>query len=186
MFCPQCGQQQVSDVIRFCSRCGFPLDVVTAVLASGGAVPSQFVPPAGYKQLSPRSKGIRQGAVLMLSTFLIVPVMAILTATMFQGIAHIMVPLAAVICFVGGILRMLYALLMEDAQPQPSGDTGAYFAAPGVHQVDRPPHQAALPPPANPAASWRPRPNTAEIYQPPSVTENTTRLLDKEDRKNRS
>lgn len=183
MFCPQCGQQQVSDVIRFCSRCGFPLDGVTAVLSSGGAMPAQFIPPVGYKQLSPRSKGVRQGAVLMLSTFLVVPVMAILTATMFHGIGHIVVPLAAVICFVGGILRMLYALLMEDAYPQVSGDAGAYY--PGSHQVDRPPHQAALSPPANPAGSWRPRPNTAEIYQPPSVTENTTRLLDKEERKNR-
>ena len=28
MFCPQCGQQQVSDVTRYCSRCGFPLDGV--------------------------------------------------------------------------------------------------------------------------------------------------------------
>jgi hypothetical protein len=162
------------------------LDGVTAVLASGGAAPTQFVPPAGYNQLSPRSKGVRQGAVLMLSTFLIVPVVAILTATMFHGIAHVMVPLAAVICFVGGILRMLYALLMEDAQPQVRGETGAYYPAPGVHQVDRPAPHAALPPSANPAGGWRPRPNTAEIYQPPSVTENTTRLLDKEDRKQRS
>ena len=120
----------------------------------------------------------------MLSTFLIVPVMAILTATLFQGIGHVVVPLAAVICFVGGILRMLYALLMEDARPQLNGDPGAYYPA-GVRQVDGPPHHATLPPPANPAGSWRPRPNTAEIYQPPSVTENTTRLLDKEDRKNR-
>jgi len=185
MFCPQCGQQQVSDVIRFCSRCGFPLDGVTAVLASGGAVPAQFPQPASYKELSPRSKGVRQGAVLMLSTFLIVPVMAILTATLFQGIGHVVVPLAAVVCFVGGILRMLYALLMEDARPPVSGDAGAYYPAPGAPQIDRPPHHAALPSPANPAAGWRPRPTTAEIYQPPSVTENTTRLLDKDEAKNR-
>jgi hypothetical protein len=185
MYCPQCGQQQVSDITRFCSRCGFLLDGTMAVLASGGTAPAQFVRPVGYKQLSPRSRGVRQGAVLMLSTFLIVPVMAILTATLFQGVGHIMVPLAAVICFVGGILRMLYALLMEDAYPQGITDTGAYYPAAGVHQVDRPPHQQALPSPANPAPSWRPRPNTAEIYQPPSVTENTTRLLDKDDPKKR-
>jgi hypothetical protein len=185
MFCPQCGQQQVSDVIRFCSRCGFPLDGVTAVLASGGAVPSQLVQPASYKQLSPRSKGVRQGAVLMLSTFLIVPVMAILTATLFQGIGHVVVPLAAVVCFVGGILRMLYALLMQDARPPANGDTGGYYPAPGAPLFDRPPHHAALPSPANPAGGWRPRPTTAEIYQPPSVTESTTRLLDKDEPKKR-
>jgi len=37
------------------------------------------------------------------------------------------------------------------------------------------------PPPAQSALGWR-RPNTAELVNPPSVTENTTRLLDKEDR----
>jgi hypothetical protein len=44
----------------------------------------------------------------------------------------------------------------------------------------------ALPPPAArmPASSWR-RPNTAELANPPSVTENTTRLLEKEDRTDR-
>ena len=78
MYCPQCGQQQVSDVTRFCSRCGFPLDGAAAVLASGGALPTGYQP--GYQQMSPRSKGIRQGALLMLSTLLIVPLVAIVSA----------------------------------------------------------------------------------------------------------
>ena len=40
MFCPQCGQQQVTGVIRFCSRCGFPLDGVIQLLSNGGALPA--------------------------------------------------------------------------------------------------------------------------------------------------
>jgi predicted amidophosphoribosyltransferase len=40
MFCPQCGQQQVTGVVRFCSRCGFPLDGVIQLLSSGGIIPA--------------------------------------------------------------------------------------------------------------------------------------------------
>lgn len=186
MYCPQCGQQQVSDATRFCSRCGFLLDGVAAVLASGGAVPTRYLQPGNNKP-SPRTKGVRQGAMLMLSTFLIVPIVTILSVNLFYGVSQIIIPLTAIVCFVGGLLRMLYALLMEDSTPQMDfGQMGAY-APPATPQFDRPVHNAALPPAAaNQAPSWRPRPNTAEIYQPPpSITENTTRLLDKDDPKNR-
>ena len=181
MYCPQCGQQQVSDVTRYCSRCGFLLDGVAAVLSTGGAVPTQYVQP-GFKQLSPRSKGVRQGALLMLSTILIVPIMAIFSVFIF-GRPEILVPLTAMFCFIGGLLRILYALMMEDPVPQTRLDGGAGYP-PTATQFARPPHNAALPPASiNTAAAWRPRPNTAEIYQPPSVTENTTRLLDKNENK---
>ena len=39
MHCPSCGQQQVSLETKFCSRCGFPLGVVSEVLAHGGFLP---------------------------------------------------------------------------------------------------------------------------------------------------
>ena len=34
MFCPQCGHQQVSNDIRFCSRCGLPFGLVSDLLGS--------------------------------------------------------------------------------------------------------------------------------------------------------
>ena len=183
MFCPQCGQQQVSDVTRFCSRCGFLLDGVTAVLASGGAVPTRYVQP-GSRKLSPRSKGVRQGAMMMLSTLLIVPLTAIISVFIL-GHPEILVPIVAISLFIGGLLRILYALMMEDAVPQLESDEAGY-APPVASQFERFVRNPALPPAAaNATPSWRPRPNTAEIYQPPSVTENTTRLLDKYEPKNR-
>jgi hypothetical protein len=155
------------------------------VLATGGTVPTQYVQP-GYKQLSPRSKGIRQGALLMFSTLLVVPSVAILTVNILIDASPIIIPLAALLCFVGGLLRMLYALLMEDPYPQVASGPAAAQSATGTPQLDRPAHRQGLPPAAaNPAAGWRPRANTAEIYQPPSITENTTRLLDKDDPKDR-
>lgn len=183
MYCPQCGQQQVSDVTRYCSRCGFLLDGVTAVLASGGAVPTRYIQPAKPK-LSPRSKGVRQGAMLMLSTILLVPIVAIISVFIL-GNPEVIIPLVAISLFVGGLLRILYALLMEDAVPQSDLEPMTGYAPPAATQFNRSVHNATLPPAAaNPTPSWRPRPNTAEIYQPPpSITENTTRLLDKDDPK---
>ena len=182
MYCPQCGQQQVSDVIRYCSRCGFPLDGVTAVVARGGNLPAPYIQPS-YKPLSPRSKGIRQGALLMLSTLLIVPLVGIIGVAIL-GLPGEVAGIAAVTCVLGGLLRIFYALLMEEpVAPMNSESTGGY-AQPAVPQFARPMENSALPPAAvNATSPWRSRPNTAEIYQPPSVTENTTRLLNKDEKK---
>jgi len=183
MFCPQCAQQQVSETVRYCSRCGFLLEGVSAVIASGGQLPMRYVQSAS-RELSPRSKGVRQGALLMLSTILIVPIVAILTVNL-NILPHIVIPLAAIFCFVGGLLRMLYALMMEDANaPIDHGQLGAY-APPPAAQLEGHRPIASAQASFNPAQAWRPRPNTAEIMTPPSVTENTTRLLNKEDPKDR-
>lgn len=180
MYCPQCGQQQTSEQVRFCSRCGFLLEAVSAVLAGGGMAP-RYVQP-GSQPLSPRSKGVRQGALMMLSTLFIVPVMAIILVGILDGPGEL-VALAAVTCFVGGLLRMIYALMMEDAYPQVNVNHMPTYAPPTPQQFDQPQRNVALPPASvNTTSSWR-RPTTSELVRPPSVTENTTRLLDKDDPK---
>lgn len=185
MYCPQCGQQQVSEAVRFCSRCGFLLDGVAAVVASGGIVPTRHL-SYGNQKPSPRSKGARQGAMLMLSGLLIVPIVSILSYNLLFDISNIIIPLSAIFCFVGGLLRILYALLLEDATPESESNQIGGYAPSAAPQFERPARNVALPPAAaNAASNWRPRPNTAEIYQPPSITENTTRLLDKDEPKNR-
>ena len=179
MYCPQCGQQQTSDQVRFCSRCGFLLEAVAAVLASGGMAPRYSQP--GPQPLSPRSKGVRQGALMMLSTLLVVPVMAFIIVGILDGPGEI-VGLAAVTCFIGGLLRMIYALLMESAYPTMANTQSGAYLPPSTPSYDQPARNIGLPPGSvNTTSSWRPRPNTAELVRPPSVTENTTRLLDKDD-----
>jgi hypothetical protein len=183
MFCPQCGQQQVSDNVRYCSRCGFLLEGVSVVVASGGQLPMRYVQSAS-RELSPRSKGVRQGALLMLSTFLIVPIVAILSVYII-GAPHIIVPIAAIGCFIGGLLRILYALMMEDTNVPIGPAQLAPYAPPPAPQLEGRRPIASAQASFNPAQAWKPRPNTAEILTPPSVTENTTRLLNKEDPKDR-
>jgi hypothetical protein len=183
MFCPQCGQQQVTGVIRFCSRCGFPLDGVIQLLNNGGMIPAYQRDPDEPVKMSPRKRGVKQGGLLLLSGAVLVPILAMF-ASFASGstFLEILAALAAIVCFIGGPLRMLYAGVFEEGAPPRQRLYGT--AAPmHVPQQFVPHMQApALPPPQmRPATSWR-RPNTAELANPPSVTENTTRLLDKEDR----
>src|SRR6266850_2697632 len=165
MYCPQCGQQQVSEVTRYCSRCGFLLEGVSAVLASGGQIPMRSVAPSSRQQ-SPRSKGIRQGAMLMLSTLLLVPLAAIITVNL-RIFPELIIPFTAIFCFVGGLLRILYAAIMEEPYPAAEVNHIAGYARAGMPQVDTSARNIGLPPASvNHVPGWRPRPNTAELYQP--------------------
>lgn len=182
MHCPQCGQQQVSDAVRFCSRCGLPLDGVMQLLATGGALPG-FQLDQGPREMSPRRKGVRQGAALLLSGAVLVPLLAVLDK--YTGLnLEIFAALASVIFFIGGPLRMLFAALFEEgASPRPRIAPSSYMPPTIPAQRGSAVRGTALPSPSvnNPASGWRPRPNTAEILQPPSVTDGTTRLLDDQD-----
>jgi len=182
MFCPQCGQQQVTGVVRFCSRCGFPLDGVLQLLNHGGLVPV-YRDPDEPVAVSARRKGVKQGGLLLLLGAVIVPILGMLASFSNAAFLEILTALAAIICFIGGPLRMLYAGVFEEGAPRPFRPYGPPTPMPVHPQQFGPPVQrpALTPPPARAQGGWR-RPNTAELANPPSVTENTTRLLDKEDR----
>jgi hypothetical protein len=121
---------------------------------------------------------------MMLSTLLLVPLVAIIGVGVLDLSGYI-VGITAVMCALGGLLRILYALLMEEAVAPPNSESMAGYTQSGTPHFSRPMQNPALPPASVNTAAWRSRPNTAEIYQPPSVTENTTRLLDKDEQKNR-
>src|SRR4051812_19846210 len=178
MHCPQCGQQQVSEVTRFCSRCGFPMDGVAQLLASGGIM--QAYQSGEAAERSPKWKGVRQGVILLMIGVLLVPLMGVFSAFtrgMISDAFQMLAAIFALICFVGGPVRMLFAALFE----QGAGLSPANQYAPRAMPAP-PPRPNALPPAnVNATGGWR-RPNTAELVGRPSVTENTTRLLDKNDR----
>ena len=184
MFCPQCGQQQVAGVIRFCSRCGFPLDGVLQLLSNGGNLPV-YRSPDEPVPVSARRKGVKQGGLLFLTGAVLVPILGIFANYSNSEFLGILTGLAAIICFLGGVMRMLFAALFEEGAPKPVH----MYGPPPMHMPQQfaphAPSPALPPPPARPQQpSWR-RPNTAELVNPPSVTENTTRLLEKEDRTER-
>jgi hypothetical protein len=176
MYCPQCGQEQASSEMRFCSRCGFPLGGVADLLARGGLTTTAPQSGPQVRGLSPRQKGTRAGIMQMMSGLLVVPIVAILSHNIF-GWQGLIIPLAALITFVGGLLRIIYARLYEDDTPEMLPDS-----PPAPAQLTARARVSALPPPQSvPAADFAPRRvNTAELVPPPSVTENTTRLLDED------
>lgn len=159
------------------------MNVIAELLAHGGQLP--WRPPApGSDQLSPRQKGIRQGAMLMLSTILIVPLLAILGVSML-GFPGQIVALAAVGCPVGGFLRILYALFLESNAPADAVAAQQAYMPPATvpNYLGTPQPPSALPPPQSAPVPVYRRPqrfDTGEIAPPTSITENTTRLLDKQ------
>ena len=185
MFCPQCGQQQVAGAVRFCSRCGFPMDGVIQLLGTGGIVPAYRTSDEPVP-ISPRRKGVKQGTLLLLSGIVLVPILGMFASFAGGTFLEILAGLAAILCFIGGPLRMLYAALFEEGAPKPVRHYGPPIPMHVPQQFTPHAQMGALPPPpARSAGGWRRRPNTAELVNPPSVTENTTRLLEKEDRSDR-
>jgi hypothetical protein len=183
MYCPRCGQQQATDSMRFCSRCGFAMEGAIQLLAHGGMLPV-YSQPVGEKTISPRRKGVKQGAGLMLLGAIIVPIFGVMAGFApgrLDNLFAFFAALSAVICFVGGPLRMLFAAIFEEAAPPMHFTSQMNY---NVQSSVPPAHVSALPPPpaANPASQWR-RPDTGELQPRASVTDSTTQLLDREPRR---
>ncbi len=183
MFCPTCGQQQVAESVRFCSRCGFLLTGVSEVVANNGLIPNQPVQIAGEIKDSPRKRGIKQGSMIMLvGMLLIVPLLAMLhIATDTEP--YIMM-FAGIISFWGGILRIIYAYMYEAKDDIPFAYE-SNVGAPNILQSPAPqnflPAEQSIPasvyaPPAQ--GNWM---DTNDLAQPSSVIDNTTKLLKTED-----
>jgi hypothetical protein len=125
--------------------------------------------------------------MLMLSTLLVVPLLAIFGVAML-GFPGEFVALGAVFCSMGGLLRILYALMLESNVRPPAGPPQpAYVPPPAIPDyLGAQSRGAALPPPQGApihAQSRAPRRyNTGELVEPPrvSVTDHTTRLLDRQ------
>ena len=184
MYCPKCGQSQVSADVRFCSRCGFPLVVVGDLLATGGVLPARAMGSevAGVpRPISPRRRGVKKGVAILLISILLIP---------FFGIMHEAIGMPDEFMALGAIgvlaafIRIIYAAFFEDAAPR----APQFAPAP---QLYTPPIASRLHAPAHeslPHAAEgihvndyrRPQVHTAEIMHPPSVTDHTTRLLDKQ------
>ena len=184
MFCPRCGQERVSNETRFCSRCGFLMTGVQELVNSGGALP-QYLAKPDSNSLSPRKKGLKQGAMLFLSGVMLVPLVAIFFVGLldFNGFV---IGITAILTFLGGILRMLFALLFESNYPFENTleenviETGKKFLNKQPKANALPPQQSiptsAYVPPT--AGNWR---DTSDL-EPSSVTENTTKLLEQDEK----
>jgi hypothetical protein len=182
MHCPNCGQQQVSRETKFCSRCGFPLGLIAEILARGGFLP-QLAELNKKKSIFTKKNGVIFGVLWFITfTMLFTSILGILDAK------EEIIAVSAVLGVFGGLMMIIgslallpsskqYPLLLpQQIQPPPPNAHGLHGsqhqALPGQHTV---PASAYAPPRAG---SWR---DTKDL-EPSSVTESTTRLLEKEER----
>jgi zinc-ribbon domain len=169
MFCPKCGQQS-SDEVRFCPRCGLQLAGLNAYVAANDLT-SNRLDPARQTEMTAKRLGTRRGAKLMFFSVILFPIFFAI-CFLVDGPAPLFVPFTV---FLAGLVMLVYARLFGDELiPARQRTSNRDLGAAG----DRPALGAAQ---FTPAPLFnQPRANTAEIYQPPSITENTTKLLDKE------
>lgn len=177
MFCPQCGQERTSEATSFCSRCGYLLTGTAELLQMGGTLPQT---PAA-DQRSPRSRGIRQGVFMFLLMFVLAPVVGIISE-FGLGIEPWPVGVVVAILGLGGLLRIAYALMFESKFPTSLPEARLNRE---LHPSPYNLSVSALPPERTAAASDFISPTFGRQTgpmpaEPSSVTDETTKLLEKE------
>ena len=189
MFCPRCGQQQASEEVRFCSRCGLRLDELAEFVEGGGRLAGRD-PAEDLPALTPRQRGTRKGVLAVVAGLIFGFIASILTEVKQDFFVFLI--LAAFI-FTFGVMRILYGMLLEDdsarkkaakrlkkeskhssrdEQPEAARDR-KHGKLSGARGKELPP-QRTVPASAYTNASA----DTGEMASPPSVTESTTRLLE--------
>jgi len=178
MYCPRCGQQQMSEETKFCSRCGFPLSLVSEILAHGGFLPQLAELHKSKKRLT-KKNGIAFSVLwAMFFLFIMAPFWAI------AGVPE-MAAVSGIVGLFGGLMWLIASLVILK---NPTSDSFAAQELPsaGVNNFYES-NQKVLPPQSQPAQSYVPpanawkAPNTGEYAKPPSVTEGTTKLLKKDE-----
>ena len=172
MYCPNCGQQQISEEMRFCSRCGLAFSGLAEWLAGGRLPLQRQEEPLAPAALSPRRKGIRRAAKLMFFSGVLFPVFLVISIAVDEG-GPLAIPF---LLFFVSLAMMLYARLFSDKNPpaiSQAAQTRTLGSTPARGSL---PQGATIPMPD----VGRQHVRTNELAQPPSVTENTTRLLDNE------
>ncbi len=168
MHCPQCGLEQVSGKVRFCRACGFSLSGVKELV-----LPDERAAKAEKTRFQ---TAFNQGLALMLVSL----VMAILLTLLKDAhlIPQIYVKIVAAFFILAGLARMFYPYVVGKSSAGTEQET-LFSEADAQLETGKLPFSL-------PASESIPvsdfgsrRVNTAELVQPPSVTEHTTKLLDK-------
>jgi hypothetical protein len=174
MFCPKCSQQQISDETRFCSRCGFQLNVVKALLASDDAPQNAEIQKADR---SLRKRDMTIGAAVMFFFALVAAAITVDMPSSHSARIILLVVAWLILTLLINIKPIIQYFLRADNSASATDDFPASKAFSRFTSRDK----NALPEArGTPAADLvMPNLNTAEMIKPPSVTENTTNLLDR-------
>lgn len=178
MHCPNCGQQQISLDIKFCSRCGFPMALIPDLLANGGTLPN-FNAPGGKKKFWTRKNGIFLSIMWVLFCwFLMAPICGVIDFE--EGAAFF-----GIVGFFGGVFGVVTSLFFLESskiqyqysmqnQMQPGALPNAY------QQYGALPPQQSIPADQYIQPGHWKAPDTGQFAQPGSVVDGTTKLFEKD------
>jgi hypothetical protein len=173
MYCPQCGQEQTSAEMPFCKSCGLSLEGVRELLAIGDT--SRTLDKQSRKpRPSLRRQGVRQGVILLFISMVFMPLI-----TLFGKGRGEFLPM---IFLMAGLMRILYAVIFQEGAPRKKKQENSqpYVGPITSHQLGTAISATALPTSQSVPASVfsAARRDTAEMVEPLSVTEHTTKLLE--------
>lgn len=183
MYCPRCGQQQISNETKFCSRCGFQMGLIPELIANNGTFPQLAELYQQNQSWFTRKNGVIFSLLWFVTWVMMIPA--------FAGIAD--AEEIAGVSAVFGVFTTIMLLIFSLGFLKKSQKTISIPAL-EAHQMQAaslygvPQNQQALPPsqsqPAQaytaPQGAWR-TPDTGEFATPGSVTDSTTKLLTKDE-----
>jgi hypothetical protein len=183
MFCPRCSQEQISDDVRFCKSCGFPLVDVTEALKNDGLVNRNVIPIT-----QDLKKNVMKALVLMsLSAIFFLLTLILGTPEPSYFVQFNM--LVGILCYLFGLVWIAHSFWKKSKDiPRYVDDQGRYLVLGKSQSLgDR---RQASPPQLNETdlsqivnANVLPgkNPKTSELIErPPSIAEGTTKLLEKD------
>jgi hypothetical protein len=181
MHCPRCGQQQIADQTKFCSRCGFQLGLVAEILEHGGFLPQLAELTKGKAPFLNKKNGVTFGIIWFIFFVMMMPAFfgiagedeAAGVSAVF-GVFTTMMIVVASLAFLPSSKRG-YATTPELPASNPAALYGHNAMGALPPQQTRPASEYAAP-----QGGWR-TPDTGELARPGSVTEGTTKLLKNEE-----
>ena len=179
MHCPSCGQQQVSNEIKFCSRCGFQMGLIPELLANGGVLPGLAAASGGKKKFWTRKNGVFLSIIwTLICWFLLTPLCAIVDFE--EGAAFF-----GIVGFFGLVFGILVSFFFLESSKNQLQYAPNY--RPQTGELPNPAYvPGALPPQQSipvqdyvQPGHWK-APDTGQFAEPGSVTDNTTKLFQRD------
>jgi hypothetical protein len=184
MYCPKCSQEQISNEMRFCPRCGFQLDALKLMLIENQNGLAMSEAERETQLVSTRKRDVLIGATIMLVAAISIVLLMIssVAGTPWQAVIIplllVWIAIVSVILLSGHAAREITELFSKGDSATPSqivsklirrlNPTSSHQTLPSIQSE-----------PVSEFGKWRVK--TAELVQPSSVTEHTTNLLNNKD-----
>lgn len=180
MHCPRCGQERISEATSFCSKCGLFLDHIEEVMANGGEPLFDPAQEGEGRWFSRRNIRIFALIWFVIVTVILTPISAIFNAEE---------EVTAVLGLIGPVIALLM-LVISFVVPKDVTAAAARAKRKTRRDLEETESRRELPPDRTvfaedfvaPGSESRPGEGQHAARTPPSVTEETTRHLDKKKR----